>query len=90
MLKELSLFPMDNFHSKTLVVDSNSLKGNPLGDSCLRYNPVLIPKGQGEKWPVVLILAGFTGNGPKYFSPKSYESNFPQSLDICISPKKSP
>ena len=90
MLKELNLFPLENFDAKTLIIDSESLKQNPLGDPSVRYNPVLIPKAANKDLPVVLVLAGFTGNGPKYFSPKGYEQNFPQTLDECVSKGAAP
>lgn len=81
----------ENFNLETLRVESVSLKGNPLKDAHLRYNPVLVPKEITVKeLPVVLILAGFTGNGPKYFNVKPFEENAPQVLDRCFSDGKAP
>lgn len=85
-------FFLKHFAVKTLEVESEVLKGNPLGDSSRRLVPVLLPHDveEGEALPLVLILAGFTGNGPKYFNVKGYEENFPQVLDRSFSRGEAP
>lgn len=82
----LDLLDLKHFRSVTLFVESPSLQGNPLGDAHVRRTPVLIPKDVPPRsgWPVVLVLAGFTGNGPNYFNLKSFEDNFPTLLDRCV------
>ncbi len=73
--------PFQCFDVKTVVVTSPSLAGNPLQDPVVRWTPVLVPKEASSDTPVVVILAGFMGNGPSYFNLKTFESNLPQSID---------
>lgn len=86
------LYDFQNFDLRTLTVQSRALEGNPLGDPSLRRNPVLIPKARAPKegWPVVLVLAGFTGNGPNYFNLKTFELNMPQMLDQAVTRNEAP
>lgn len=88
----LDLLSFRHFQSATLVIESQSLHGNPLGDPTIRRTPVLVPKGRApaKGWPVVLILAGFTGNGPNYFNLKTFESNMPQVIDQCCERGEAP
>jgi hypothetical protein len=78
------------FELKTIVIKSNCLKSNPLKDSNIRYNQVLVPKVKSAHLPVVFILAGFAGNGSKYFNMRFHEDNFPQTIDRLVSEKKAP
>ncbi len=73
--------PFQCFELKTISVSSASLTGNPLQDPVRRWTPVLVPKEVKNNTPVVVILAGFMGNGPSYFNLKTFEANFPQSID---------
>lgn len=77
-------YSLKNFDFRTLEIESRCLKNNPLGDPTIRYNPILIPKTVTEPLPVVFVLSGFTGNGPKSLNIKSYEPNMPQTLDDCM------
>lgn len=82
---------LENFEIKTLKVESQALKNNPLRDSHIRYNPVLVPKKIIKKPPALIyVLAGFTGNGPKYFGIKSFEENYPQEIDTLYGDNKAP
>ena len=92
VLPNLVGYELQSFDVQTLVVDSKSLKDNPLGDLAKRYNPVLVPKGVGfnKTLPTVLVLSGFTGNGPKYFAPKGFERNMIQDLDHCMASGQAP
>ncbi len=78
-------FPkLKNFEICTLEIESKALKKNPLKDSNIRWNPFLVPKSKPNRkrgFPVVVVLAGFTGNGPNYFSMRTFEDNFPQVID---------
>jgi enterochelin esterase family protein len=49
----------------TLDVDSEALRGNPLGDPSRRELPLLVPVGHdaARPIPVVFVLAGFSGTG---------------------------
>ena len=86
------VFDFKSFNIATLHVDSESLKGNPLGDTHLRKSPILIPKGDTPKggWPVVFVLSGFAGNGTKAFNDKGFEQNYPQDIDDLASRGKAP
>ena len=47
-------------------IDSESLRGNPLGDPTRRTMPVYLPPGYAEgsaRYPVVYFLHGFSGSG---------------------------
>ena len=56
---------------KNFAHDSQALIGNPLGDPCLRNNPLLIPEGGSAGLPLVVMLVGFTGFGQKVMSKTS-------------------
>lgn len=81
-----------SFNVGTLSVTSKSLEGNPLGDSVLRHNPILIPKGEIPQagWPVVFILSGFAGNGSKAFNDRGFERNYPELIDQQASRGRAP
>lgn len=81
----LHIHEFRHFRASTLMIDSVVLQGNPLKDPSARSHPVLIPIAAPPKsgYPVVFVLAGFTGNGPNLFNIKTFETNFPQNLDAC-------
>ena len=81
-----------HFEIRTLASDSLVLKENPLGDPSRRYHPVLIPRSGApiDGWPVIFVLAGFSGNGPNYFNQKTFEANLPQTLDQCVDRGEAP
>ena len=79
-LESLQSFSLDQFDIKTLKIESEVLRSNPLGDSLVKYNPLLVPKEKGT-YRCVIYLSGFTSNGPKNFNFKSFEPNFIQELD---------
>lgn len=71
---------LTQFEIKTLRVESESLKGNPLGDAFIRDLPILLPLEKGG-YNCVFVLSGFTSNAQKNFNFKSYEKNFIEELD---------
>jgi len=79
-LENLQIHALNQFDIKTLKIESSVLETNPLNDSPVKYNPVLLPKVKGE-YQCVVYLSGFTGNGPKNFNFKSFEKNFIEELD---------
>lgn len=79
-----------HFDLSTLVVKSEVLKKNPLKDSTTRFNPILIPKNNSGKLPIVFVLSGFAGHPAKYMSPRFHEDNFIQELDQLIAANKAP
>jgi enterochelin esterase-like enzyme len=80
------------FDVHTLVIESEVLRQNPLGDSHLRRHPVLVPRGAAPAsgWPVVFVLSGFTGSGHHAFNFKTFESNTPEVLDRCAAKGEAP
>lgn len=74
-------FALKNYDLRTLVVDSQALSGNPLGDSNLRHNPVIVPKSGKAEYPLVLFLSGYAGDGAKNLAFKGFENNLVQDLD---------
>lgn len=64
-----------------LEVESKALKGNPLGDSPIRQNYVLVPVGEAKNWPVVFHLSGYFSTGFQSFYVKTLSENFVQKLD---------
>ncbi|MFK8138462.1 MAG: alpha/beta hydrolase [Bdellovibrionales bacterium] len=88
---EYQLPQLKNFFLENVEVKSNALAGNRLKDPSLRYNPIMTPKSFSEdKLPLVVILAGFTGNGPKYLGERSFEDNMAQQIDSCFSEGEAP
>ena len=77
----LNLYDLKFFEVETLTVQSQVLRKNPLKDPSLRHNPILLPRRIKKDLPVIIILSGFTGSGPKSFGVKPFESNIPQSID---------
>ncbi len=73
-------FELKKFNIKTLEIESEALKNNPLGDSTKRLLPVLLPKESGA-YHCIFYLSGFTGNGQKNFNFKSFEKNFIEEID---------
>lgn len=83
---------LKNFQISQIEIQSTALKSNPLKDPHLRYNPILIPKKleKNKTYPLVVVLAGFGGNGPNYFSLKSFQKNQIQVLDDCFTAGTAP
>lgn len=94
MINEFQWPVLENFVLKSVKIESQCLKGNPWKDSSTRYNPILIPlvhlEKPQQKLPLVVVLSGFGGNGPKYLADKGFEQNFVQQLDSCVSHRKAP
>lgn len=89
-LDHLHPYKLENYDIETLQINSEVLASNPLQDPSTRYNPVLVPREKKEGLPVVLVLAGFTGNGPNYFNIKSFAENMIQTIDRCTTLGQAP
>lgn len=64
-----------------------SLEGNPLGDPATRRVPVYLPTGYGQgsaRYPVVYLLAGFTGRGTMMMNDALWEETIQQRMDRLI------
>src|SRR5262249_26044507 len=68
-----------------LIVDSQILKGNPLGDPAERIVDVYVPAGRrGDGLPLLVGLVGFTAGGPAHSNWKNFGENLPERLDRLI------
>jgi enterochelin esterase family protein len=91
MLEDFQLLNLKNFYLEQIRIKSDALKSNALGDPTERTSPCLVPKSfQSKKLPLVLVLAGFTGNGPKYLGPRGFEDNMAEQIDKGASKQKAP
>ncbi len=75
--------------SKVMVktITSQLLRDNPLGDPYTRRVPVYLPPGydEGEAcYPVVYLLAGFTGRGAFLLNDSAFEENIQERMDRLI------
>ncbi|RKY16632.1 MAG: esterase [Planctomycetota bacterium] len=68
----------------TTIVESDALRGNPLGDPCSREVPVYLPPGRREGLPLVAVLAGFTGVGAGALRGTPWELSFPQRYERLL------
>jgi enterochelin esterase family protein len=68
------------------VVESDLLAGNPLGDPDRRELAVYLPPGHddGRRFPVVFVLAGFTGRGQRYLEPHPWQRSIAQEFERAI------
>lgn len=91
ILEEIRLpYSLARHKAMNLIIDSPSLKGNPLGDPSERHNYILIPNGSWEHLPVVFHLCGYFSTGFQVFSPKTLERNFIEKVDQGVVAKKYP
>src|SRR5215470_10725748 len=75
--------PMGTIHR--LVVESEVLKGNVLGDPTARVVDVYVPAGHdGKGLPLLVDLVGFSGGGPAHSNWKSFTENVPERADRLI------
>ncbi|HEX5275805.1 MAG TPA: alpha/beta hydrolase-fold protein [Candidatus Rubrimentiphilum sp.] len=75
-------------------IESQALKGNPLGDPAERPVAAYLPPGydpQGSRrYPVLYCLHGYTGDAAALLSARPWETNVVQWMDRLISAKKMP
>jgi enterochelin esterase-like enzyme len=69
----------------TLVLESELLRSNLLGDPTTRDVPVYLPAGHdGSGLPLLVDLVGFTAGGPAHLNWKNFGENLPERLDRLI------
>ncbi len=76
-----------------LELDSELLKGNPLGDPHVRKFPVYLPPGYDDddrRYPVIFALAGFTGTGQNMAGYSVWEENLPEQMDDLVTTGTAP
>ncbi len=65
----------------TLDIDSELLRGNPLGDPSKRSQPLLLPPGSPAGLPLVAVLVGYTGFNHKVLNTGSmWGENVPERI----------
>jgi hypothetical protein len=68
--------------------DSRVLRGNRPGDPTLREVPVYLPPGydarSNRRWPVVFVLAGFTGFGRMLLNRSAFSPALDQRMDRLV------
>jgi enterochelin esterase family protein len=72
-------------------IDSKVLRGNPLGDPHVRRVPVYLPPSYGrvaKRYPVIYLLAGFTGSGEMMQNRTPWTETFAERCDRLIARKK--
>jgi len=79
------LFELKNFETYNLQVNSQCLKGNPLGDSLVRPQFLLKPKSSRGSLKVVFHLCGYFSTGYQKFGVRTLEKNIPQKIDQLTS-----
>jgi len=71
--------------------ESECLRENPLKDPYQRELPVYLPEGYGaskQRYPVVYLLAGFTGWGARMLNREAFAESMDQRLDRLIASGK--
>ena len=74
----------------TIVIEtiaSEVLRGNPLGDPFVRRVPIYLPPdydASDTHYPVVFVLAGFTGRGVTHLNDAPWDETLPQRMDRLI------
>ncbi len=70
-----------------VIHESKVLRGNLLGDPVERTLWVYTPSGyaDGRRYPVLFLLAGFTGRGQSFLNWSAWQETLPERLDRLIS-----
>ena len=74
-----------------VVIDSQALKTNMLGDPSMRSVDVYVPAGHdGNGLPLLVDLVGFTGSGMSHTNWTGLQENVPERLDRLIGEAQMP
>src|SRR5580693_2320905 len=74
-----------------LVVESQVLRSNMLGDPTDRRVDVYVPAGrEGAGLPLLVDLVGFTAGGPAHTNWQAFRENVPERLDRLIGERLMP
>jgi S-formylglutathione hydrolase FrmB len=68
---------------RTLVIESEALRGNPLGDPAAREVPVYLPPEGGDV-PLIAVLAGFGGVGASALRGTPWDPSFPERYERLL------
>jgi enterochelin esterase family protein len=69
-----------------VIHESKVLRDNPLGDPVERTLWVYTPPGYGDgrRFPVLFLLAGFTGRGVSFLNWNAWQETLPERLDRLV------
>ena len=74
-----------------VVIESEALKGNLLGDVSARAVDVYVPTGcDSRELPLLVDLVGFTGSGLSHTNWVGFQENVPERLDRLIDDGRMP
>ena len=74
-----------------VIVESQALKGNMLGDPAVRAVDVYVPAGHdGRGLPLLVDLVGFTSSGLSHTNWAAFQENMPERLDRLIGEQRMP
>jgi Putative esterase len=77
-----------------LTVESEVLRGNPLGDPSERPLFVYVPPGYDDqpdtRYPCVFVIQGLTGQVDMWLSRPAFRPNFPELLDAAVASGECP
>ena len=68
----------------TLVVESEALRRNPLGDPHVRELPVYEPPGGAAGTPLIAVLAGFGGTGAGALAGTPWDPGFAERYERLL------
>jgi enterochelin esterase family protein len=71
----------------THLIDSQVLRGNPLGDPATRRLAVYLPQGyddEAARYPTVYLLPGFTGRGYFMLNDSAFDEPIQERLDRLL------
>ncbi len=83
-------YPLKKHSFCNLIVESQALQRNPLGDPSRRHNYALVPKGKKKSFPLVFHLSGYFSTGFNQFQVKTLSKNFVEQIDHGVSTGRIP
>ena len=90
-LQELKLpLSLKEHRAFNLIIHSQVLIKNPLGDPSTRYNYILVPKKPTGTFPLIFHLPGYLSTGYESFYKKPLQLNFVEKTDQGVKHKKYP
>ena len=79
---------------ETHVINSELLRGNPLGDPYERPLLVYLPPGYDDeierRYPAVYVIQGYTGNVAMWRNRSPYRLPFPEAADAVFAGAENP
>ena len=64
-----------------LEIESEALKGNPLGDPHVRPLHVWVPDDESRRYPAIYVIQGFTGRVDAWFNISAFVDSFAVEIE---------